>query len=374
MNEPPSIRLIAKKSGFSTWSVSRALNGNHGVNTATGKKIRKIAETLGYKPNPIVSAVMSRNRSSRNRVGYNGNLAIVSAYREDKKPLPFHEEIIRAAQQRATELSFHVDQFLVGHDGLTVPRLGKILLARGIHGILDLPWNEPRDMSGIDWRAFSAVRMVYSWGSPSLNVVTPDYHQHFLYALMHLKQMGYRRIGLYLYTIHDDRILFKWRAAFGLFNLGVAPDSVVPVLVQDNKEAKPFLDWMERFDVDLVVSYSHKPLDWMREAGYKVPEERGFFSLNIHAGKSACAGLDLNPGLIGAIATETLAAQIHRNDRGYPLEPIHVAVPGKFHSGATIRMQPDIDPKGIRNTAEALFWQCHEDLRVHQFCPELQPK
>ena len=59
----------------------------------------------------------------------------------------------------------------------------------------------------------------------------------------------------------------------------------------------------ERFDVDLVVSYSHKPLEWMREAGYKVPEERGFFSLNIHAGKTACAGLDLNPGLIGAIAT-----------------------------------------------------------------------
>jgi len=135
------------------------------MNSEASKKIQSIAESLGYKPNPLVSAVMSRNRSSRNRLAYNGNLAIISAYRDDKKPLPFHDEIIRAAQQRATELSFHVDQFLIGHEGLTVSRLGKILLARGIHGILDLPWNEPRDMSVIDWREFSAVRMVYSWGT-----------------------------------------------------------------------------------------------------------------------------------------------------------------------------------------------------------------
>ena len=79
------------------------------MNSEASKKIQSIAESLGYKPNPLVSAVMSRNRSSRNRLAYNGNLAIISAYRDDKKPLPFHDEIIRAAQQRATELSFHVD-------------------------------------------------------------------------------------------------------------------------------------------------------------------------------------------------------------------------------------------------------------------------
>jgi len=204
--------------------------------------------------------------------------------------------------------------------------------------------------------------------------VTPDYHQHFLYALVLHKQMGYRRIGLYLYTIHDERILFKWRAAFGLFNLGLASENVIPVLVQDNRDAKPFVEWVERFDVDLVISYSHRPLEWMREAGYRVPEDRGFFPLNVHASKTTCAGLDLNPGLIGRIATETLAAQIHRNDKGFPMEPIHVAVPGKFQTGATIRVQQGIEFRDIKSSSDALFWQCHEDLRLHQFYPEAETK
>jgi hypothetical protein len=343
MNAPASIRIIAQKSGYSTWSVSRALNGGKGVNEGTRQMIAKIAGELGYKPNPLVSAVMSRNRSARNGIAYNGNLAILSAYRSDKKTLPFHDKVIEAAHERAEELGFHTEQFLVGYDGLTVARLSRILLARGIHGILDMPWNEPRDMRVIEWASFSAVRMVYFWGLPELNIVTPDYYQQFLHALVQLKQMGYRRIGLYLYPIHDQRILFKWKAIFLLFSSDLAAARRVPVLVQEERNAKGFMKWVKRYDVDLVISYSHVPLGWLREDGCRVPEERGFFSLNIHAGRMACAGLDLNPGMIGRVAVETLAAQIHRNDKGYPAQPIHISVPGIFHPGPTIRVQANAE-------------------------------
>jgi LacI family transcriptional regulator len=349
---PASIRSIALQSGFSTWSVSHALNGGSGVNDDTRKTIVRIAGELGYRPNPLVSAVMARNRSARNGVAYNGNLAIVSAFRADKKTLPFHDEVIRAAQGRAEELGFHIEQFLVGENGLPVPQLNRILLARGIHGILDMPWNEPRDLHDIEWASFSAVRMVYFWGHPELNIVTPDYYQQFLHALIQLKQMGYRRIGLYLYPIHDQRILFKWKAIFLLFSSELAAKCRVPVLVQKERSSKDFMKWVKQHDVDLVISYSHVPLEWMREAGCRVPEERGFFSLNIHAGRTACAGLNLNPSSIGKVAVETLAAQIHRNEKGLPAHPIHISVPGEFHQGPTICVQPGNDAGMSQNPKE----------------------
>lgn len=337
MNPQPSIREIAREAGFSTWSVSRALNERDGIAPATRASILDIARRLGYRPNPLVSAVMARNRSCRDRVVYNGNLAIVSACRPDRQPLPFHERTIHAACDRASELGFRMETFLLGESGLTVSRLNQILLARGIHGILDLPWNEPRDLSGLDWSLFSAARMVYSWGSPELNVVSPDYHLQFLQALYRLDDMGYRRIGLCLYLQNDQRVLYKWEAAFLLFQSLLPEARRIPALLQPDKDPARFYDWLGRWDPDLVVSYSHRPLSWLRRSGCRVPEERGFFSLNIDAGESDCAGLDLNPALVGKVATDTLVAQIHRNEKGLCSEPFQISVPGKFRYGPTLR-------------------------------------
>jgi len=339
MNRQPSIRDIAREAGFSTWSVSRALNERDGIAPATRASILAVARRLGYRPNPLVSAVMSRNRSCRDRGGYNGNLAIVSACRPDRHPLPFHERTIEAARDRAAELGFRVDTFLIGESGLTVPRLNRILLARGIHGILDLPWNEARDLSGLDWASFSAVRMVYSWGAPELNVVSPGYHLQFLQALYRLEDLGYRRIGLCLYLQNDQRVLYKWEAAFLLFQSLLPGAQRLPVLLQPDKDPERFNEWLRRQDPDLVVSYSHRPLTWLRAIGCRVPEERGFFSLNVDAGASDCAGLDLNPVLVGKVAIDTLVAQIHRNEKGFPDEPFQISVPGKFRDGPTLRPQ-----------------------------------
>jgi LacI family transcriptional regulator len=366
MPRSPSIRTIATEAGYSTWTVSRALNRSAGVSSEVRGKILSIAESLGYRPNPLVSAVMSQNRASRDRLAFNGNLALVSAYREDRKPLPFHEEIVRAAHRRAADLGFKMDNFLVDHEGLSVSRLSKILAARNIHGVLDLPWNKPRDMSTINWQSVSAVRMVYSWGLPTLNLVTPDYYEHFLYALVQLRLMGYRRIGLYLYTLHDERILFKWRAAHLLFNVGMTGQRNAPVLVQETKDAKAFLRWVERGKLDLVVSYSHTPLEWLRENKWQVPGDCGFFSLNVHASKADCAGLDLNPERIGAIATETLAAQMHRNERGLPGAPVRISVPSRFHAGPTIRASGRSESEELHSVSEVMFHQCVQELRLHR--------
>lgn len=55
-----SIKDVAATAGVSTATVSLALNGSPLVNTETGKKIRKIADDMGYKPNPYARKLVAQ--------------------------------------------------------------------------------------------------------------------------------------------------------------------------------------------------------------------------------------------------------------------------------------------------------------------------
>lgn len=50
-------RIVAERAGVSVMTVSRALNGAHGVSEATKKRIREIADELGYEPNISAQAL-----------------------------------------------------------------------------------------------------------------------------------------------------------------------------------------------------------------------------------------------------------------------------------------------------------------------------
>jgi LacI family transcriptional regulator len=55
-----TIREIAAAAGVSAMTVSLALRGSREVSAATRKRIRALAESMGYRPNPMVSALMQQ--------------------------------------------------------------------------------------------------------------------------------------------------------------------------------------------------------------------------------------------------------------------------------------------------------------------------
>ncbi|MFZ5967562.1 MAG: LacI family DNA-binding transcriptional regulator [Bacillota bacterium] len=56
-----TIKDIAKKTGVSYTTVSRALNGKSGVNQATMKKVLAEAKKMGYKPNAIARGLVTKH-------------------------------------------------------------------------------------------------------------------------------------------------------------------------------------------------------------------------------------------------------------------------------------------------------------------------
>lgn len=55
-----TIKDIAKRSGYSFATVSRALNDRYGIDPKTLKKIKAVAEEMGYRPNQIAKSLVSR--------------------------------------------------------------------------------------------------------------------------------------------------------------------------------------------------------------------------------------------------------------------------------------------------------------------------
>ena len=71
--------------------------------------------------------------------------------------------------------------------------------------------------------------------------------------------------------------------------------------------------------------------------GAQIPATHGFVSLNTLMRERPCAGLDLQPNVVGARAAELLVAQIQRNERDVPEWPTTTMIPARWVEGPTLR-------------------------------------
>src|SRR5690348_5785345 len=60
-----TLKEVAQKAGVSIMTASRALRNQANVTPPTRERVQKAAAQLNYRPNPLVSALMSYRRASR---------------------------------------------------------------------------------------------------------------------------------------------------------------------------------------------------------------------------------------------------------------------------------------------------------------------
>src|ERR1700758_5798690 len=101
---------IAQSVGVAPSTVSRALRSDPRISAATRQRVEEAAEKLGYRPNPLVSALMA-NRRRRGGAGEVDVIALVTNYggRTDWRT----KEVCRwehdGIQRRAGELGFRIE-------------------------------------------------------------------------------------------------------------------------------------------------------------------------------------------------------------------------------------------------------------------------
>jgi len=333
----PTVRSIARTLGISHTTVSDALRGKGRVDPATVARVEKAARAAGYRRNPLAAAVMSELRRSRGGT-FRGVLAAVDLLEPQRRDPHgvFHAELVQGGRERAADLGFKLEEFVVGAGGMTVQRLDSILLSRGIHGVLVLPsWYLP-DWSQLNWSRYAAVYTDYVIDRPPLHCVCCNHYRSMTALMARLRERGYRRPGLYLERGRDERMQRRFSAAYRSFQDNEPGIEIVPSLIVEERRAEDFKKWFRRHDPDVVVGQD-EAIDWMEACGARVPATHGFVSLNVVYQTRPCAGLDQQPRELGARAVELIIAQLQRNELGVPEWPTTTTIAARWVEGPSVR-------------------------------------
>lgn len=335
MSRPATLQDVAVKAAVNRSTVSLALRDHPRVSEALRKRIKAVAMELGYRSNPLVTALM-RSRRMRRSPGDIG-LAYVTNYptRYGWRP-PHHDrpDFFPGAAKRAAELGYKLEDFWLGEPGMTPKRMAQILCSRGIHGLLI--GRLPPGQSELDfpWEGFACVALGLTLKTPRINHVGEDAFASAMEAMNRCRAAGYRKVGMVFSEPDDspntgDRYLGAYLIHQARFN---AEHKIPPCDYRPMPEfAEHFFAWMDTYRPEVVLATHAEPIVRLyAEAGRMFPRHVRLVALVNDKLQNGFAGMHHDPAELGALAVDMVVGMLHRSETGLPSDPHHVLVPGRW--------------------------------------------
>jgi len=176
----PTIRDIADKAGVSIATVSYVVNGNGSVSAEIRKKVKQIAEDLGYQQNRAARAM---------KLGRSEVLGLVIPNLEN----PFFASLSQAVLLAAE--SHHYQVFFVGTEGSHETQKTALhrLAQQGVDGVILFPVDESEAIGSY---SLGIPLVVLDRELEALDLVQAEYYKGGRLIAEHLLQLGHVRFGL----------------------------------------------------------------------------------------------------------------------------------------------------------------------------------
>src|SRR3954470_14297607 len=213
MSSLVTMKTIAAQAGVTQATVSMCLANNPRIPPDTRARIQAVADRLGYRPNPYVSALMRIRRQGRAHrempvIALVNGLDDPTAWR---KTAPTTVRLMReGAVERAALRGYRTQEFWLHQDGMSADRFSGMLHARGIHGLLLGPLTFGAALPALKWEHFSAVRLGVPLPALTITTVCNDHFFSALQAVRECHRLGYRRPGLVMLRSHRERFHGRW--------------------------------------------------------------------------------------------------------------------------------------------------------------------
>ena len=327
-------RMIAERAGVSCTTVSLALRGHPRITAETRARVQRVADELGYRPDPQIAKLMHRLRE-RHAAAFQSTIAALTDIGESAE-LRYLHEMISGARARAEMLGYAFTCMrLEGTQGKQ-RALERILRSRGVEGVLLLPMSRPRAVDELlDWASFSVIASTYGVVSPEFHRVVPNQFADMLMLCQALVRHGYRRLGLVIPMRHDLTVHHGFSAAVLWQNTFGATQSVAP-LVYDSEYPSEVKRWFKRERPDAIIACSGRDCHYIAEmTGLTIPGEVGF-AVTSHEGQPELAGVEERPGEIGKTAMDLLNAKIVTGERGIPGVSMAAMIAGCWIPGPSV--------------------------------------
>jgi len=333
-----TIRDIALRANLHFTTVSLALRNSPRLKAETREKIQKLAESMGYRPDPMLAA-LNAYRQSRQPVHYQAGLAWIHNWRDPKDLYNCEEFFLyhEGAKERAQARGYSLEEFWLQEPGMNIERLHRILRARNIRGVLLAPQPQANTFLDLHYDELSAVAFGYSMQPAVLDLIT-NHHVHTMNLLLEkVLSLGYRRIGLCIPKDWNDKVDRAWQSCMLLFHNEHPELARLPVHwnVWNDGEIESLKVWIKTNRPDVIISYN-EILAPLKAAGIKIPDDVGVASLFLNENESYLSGVHQNDRLIGQRAVDMVIDMLHRGETGIPETPVRVLVEGKWYPGQTL--------------------------------------
>lgn len=329
----PRMQDIADETGLGKATVSLALRDDPRIRPETRRRVKAVAERMGYVADPTVASMMTHLRATRGpRKNLQPPLAFLHSHALDTLPVSLRR-MWAGASRRATELGFETEIFPVREPGVSSAQRLQDFQSRGIRGIL---WGAgcPEDLGGgehaVLWEPFAHVTMGQRISLPRLHFAGNDYHGTVFMAMSEMLRLGYQRLGLAISKNTDRSTDLRFGGGFwaGAKAL-LATENCIPPLYVTSAEA--FLRWFQANQPDAILTTDENVPQWL--AGESSGSEIGLAHLDWHPDLMGWAGIDQRHEIAGAAAVDMLVEQIHHNKRGVPPVQFSMLISGKWESG-----------------------------------------
>jgi len=336
-----TLKEIARRLGLSHGTVSKALRNNPEISQACRDRVMEMANQLAYKPNPMAAGLAEFKKNSKS-TPVQAALAWINCWPNPKKLRSFAEfECYWQGAKRAAEnFGYRLEEFLC-NEQMPPRRLERILLARGIHGILIPPQPHQPDWGDFHWERFSTVRLSRTPENPYTHIVTADHVANTIKAVDQIRAHGYGRIGFIGSTATTDR---RWlfEAGFLRAQMEMSPRDRVPIFPVDR--LNPYLSqdkltaWLKKEKPDaVIVAFGEMP-EMLQKSGYRIPKDLGVVAMSVMDGK-VDAGIYQNPEEIGRVAVLMLISLMNDNALGLPSIQRELLVKGTWRDGASLPLR-----------------------------------
>ena len=330
-----NMRMIAARAGVSLTTVSFAFRNSPRIPEATRQRVMQSARELGYRPDPQIAKLMHHLRARR-APGFQSTLCAITTISEDEE-LPYLREIVLSARQRAEAQGYKLMLLRIEEAPERRPDLERMLLSRGVEGLLLLPVRSARSFQHLlDWSKFAAVAATNAVLAPEFHRVVPHQFGNMLAMCHELVRRGYRRIGMVEPAQHELTVNQSFSAALMWQSFLGGTEPVMPLLY-DGPRPEKLKPWFEEQKPDAIIATGEVHARAIAgELQLRIPGPVGFATANRTA-SSRIAGIEERPQEIGAAAIRLLASLLQHGEKGIPAVPTVTMVKGQWVETTSVR-------------------------------------
>ncbi len=344
MARPVSMSDVARRAGVHQTTVSLALRNDPRLSVATRERIRLLAREMEYRPNPLITALVSERKRRGGGPGRGSVLAFMTSHRGhgEWRRTSINHQLFERLVVHADERGYGLEEFWLHEPGMTPQRMKHILEHRGIRGIVVCPLSGIHHTLDFDFSPFASVALGYTLRNPVLDHVSPDYGANMTTAVTHLLEAGSGRILFITSQDMDHRVNHLALGAYLVQRYLRSKDVLAPLILKQwsQREVERRFAAM-RPEVIVTSTLSEKKLlkSWYGER-YPIA------ALDYHHPGVAPEGIIRSVDEEAQAAISLVTSQVEHARFGLPSRPRSILISGRW-SGNVVSVGHPVSPFAV---------------------------